>query len=97
MEAAAAQRPAAPPGARPAAVLAGGGGAAAIGSPADAGLLLDDVDIAEQRRILQDIAVRQQDNALELLAVACSIVSASRVCHASRMELDTIDGCEGTA
>ena len=60
MEVAAGQPTGAPPDAQPAAAPAGSGGAAAIGAPADAGLLLDDVDIAEQRRILQDIAVRHQ-------------------------------------
>ena len=96
MEAAAAQHPVAPPDARPAAVLAGGGGAAAIGSPADAGVMLDDVDVAEQRRILQDIAVRQQDSVRDCLLPpaawglqvwACSIIS----CSASHVSDDTTE------
>jgi hypothetical protein len=95
MEVAAGQHMEVPHVARPAAAPAGSGGAAAIGSPSDAGVTLDDVDIAEQRRILQDIAVRRQDNGLSVPAVACSMVSASPARSPSCMELDAIDRLRG--
>lgn len=84
---------------QPDAAPAGGGGAAVAGLPTDAGVLLDDVDIAEQRRILQDIAVRKQDRVracLSLPAVWCPQVWHAALLHAVRpgRALHTSERCE---